>query len=135
MATFVDTNVAVYAYDYGSPTKRRRAIEVLDSPDDRLMISTQVLSEFYWTVTRKLDPPLAPSRATEAAERLSALPVITVDRDLVLAALATSDRHQLAVWDALIVEAAARGGCDRVLTEDLTDGQEIRGVRLENPFE
>lgn len=30
--------------------------------------------------------------------------------------------------------AAVRGGCDRLLTEDLNDDQEIRGVRIENPF-
>jgi predicted nucleic acid-binding protein len=38
------------------------------------------------------------------------------------------------LWDALIVEAAARSGCERLFTEDLNDGQEIRGVLVENPF-
>lgn len=31
-------------------------------------------------------------------------------------------------------ERRTRGGCDRLLTEDLNDGQEIRGVLVENPF-
>jgi predicted nucleic acid-binding protein len=38
------------------------------------------------------------------------------------------------LWDALIIEAAARGGCDRLLTEDLGHGDVIRGVRVVNPF-
>ncbi len=36
--------------------------------------------------------------------------------------------------DALIVEAALAGGADRLLTEDLQHGQEIQGLRVENPF-
>ncbi len=33
-----------------------------------------------------------------------------------------------------MIEAAHQAGCERVLTEDLSDGQVIRGVRIENPF-
>lgn len=134
MAAFVDTNVAVYAHDHGSPEKRERAIGLFTSPPDRLVVSTQVLSEFYWTVTRKLDPPLPGEVATAALHELSVLPVVAVDRALVLAAVRTADRHQLALWDALIVEAAAASGCERLLTEDLSHGQTIRGVLVENPF-
>ncbi len=36
--------------------------------------------------------------------------------------------------DALIIEAAHLAGCEQVLTEGLTDGQVIRGVRVHNPF-
>ncbi len=134
MAAFVDTNVAVYVYDHGSADRRARAVELFRSPPDRLVVSTQVLSEFYWTVTRKLDPPLAVDRALAALRELAALPVVAVDRELVLSAVDTATRQQLALWDALIVEAAVRGGCQRLLTEDLDHGQEIRGVVVENPF-
>jgi predicted nucleic acid-binding protein len=34
----------------------------------------------------------------------------------------------------MIVEAARVAGCDTVLTEDLSAGAVIRGVRVENPF-
>ncbi len=59
---------------------------------------------------------------------------MAVDRELVLSAVDTATRQQLALWDALIVEAAVRGGCQRLFTEDLNHGQEIRGVVVENPF-
>jgi predicted nucleic acid-binding protein len=134
MAAFVDTNVAVYVHDHGSPKKRRRAAELFAQPPDRLVVSTQVLSEFYWAVTRKLDPPLRDDLALEALRALGALPVVAMDRELVLSAVDTATRHRLALWDALIVEAAARSGCERLFTEDLNDGQEIRGVLVENPF-
>jgi predicted nucleic acid-binding protein len=135
VSTFLDTNIPVYAYDHGSTWKRRRAVEILASHPDRLVVSSQVLSEFYWAVTRKLDPPLAAEAALEATQKLAALPVVASDRALVLSAIETSRRHQISLWDALIVEAAARGGCDCLLTEDLNDGQEIRGIRIENPFQ
>jgi len=46
----------------------------------------------------------------------------------------TSIIHQLSYWDSLIIEAAAAAGCTTLLTDDLTDGQIIRGVRVTNPF-
>jgi predicted nucleic acid-binding protein len=36
--------------------------------------------------------------------------------------------------DAAIIEAARSLGCEVVLTEDLGDGQDYAGVRVENPF-
>jgi predicted nucleic acid-binding protein len=36
--------------------------------------------------------------------------------------------------DALIVRAAVVSGCQRVLSEDMQDGANFGGVRIENPF-
>ncbi|NBC12189.1 MAG: PIN domain-containing protein, partial [Gammaproteobacteria bacterium] len=58
-ALFLDTNVLVYIFDGDEPDKQAVARQLLrDSGEIRL--STQVLSEFYVTVTRKLARPLAP---------------------------------------------------------------------------
>ncbi|MDQ6745507.1 MAG: hypothetical protein M3Z27_05790 [Actinomycetota bacterium] len=54
--------------------------------------------------------------------------------DLVQAAIKTRDRSQISYWNAAIVEAAQRLGCDVVLSEDLNAGQDYDGVRVENPF-
>ena len=40
----------------------------------------------------------------------------------------------LSFWDALILEAALRGGADTLLTEDLQHGQRIEGLTVVNPF-
>jgi predicted nucleic acid-binding protein len=134
LAAFLDTNVAVCIYDRSDRAKRARAMELFASYPEQLVVSTQVLSEFYWTVTRKLDLPLSAGVAAEATRRLGALRVVSVDRDLVLSAIDSAAENRLALWDALIVEAAVRAACDTLITEDLNDGQEIRGVRIENPF-
>jgi predicted nucleic acid-binding protein len=57
-----------------------------------------------------------------------------VDRETMLAAFATHDRFQISYWDAAILEAARSLGCDTVLSEDLSDGQDYAGVRVVNPF-
>jgi predicted nucleic acid-binding protein len=51
-----------------------------------------------------------------------------------LAAIATRHRFRIFYWDAAILEAARSHGCETVLSEDLADGQDYGGVRVENPF-
>ena len=133
---FVDTSVVVYAADE-SPAERAKhdaAVGLLAQDPENLVLSTQVLQEFYHVVTRKLEKPLDPQRAAAATRALTRLDVVGSDAELILAAIDTSRSAQLSIWDALIIEAARRAGCERVLSEDLADGQTIRGVRIENPF-
>jgi predicted nucleic acid-binding protein len=133
--TFVDTNVLVYAYDASEPTKRAIAGRVLaQSVASELVLSAQVLGEFYVVVTRKLSPPLPERDAAAAVERLTTLAVVAIDADLVRNGVAISRSAQLSYWDGLIVAAAAAGGCERLLSEDLADGATIDSVRIENPF-
>ena len=42
--------------------------------------------------------------------------------------------HALSFWDALIVEAAGRAGCEILLTEDLQAGRALSGLRVVDPF-
>ena len=37
-------------------------------------------------------------------------------------------------YDSLIIAAAIRGGCDVLYSEDLQDGQQVRGVKVINPY-
>jgi predicted nucleic acid-binding protein len=130
---FLDTNVVVYAFDQAAPEKREKAIRILES-GDRLVVSTQVLLESWWVLTRKLGVPLTESEAAEVIEQLCLLPVVATDSELVLRAIQTSTRAQLALWDALIVEAARTAGCEEILTEDLQHGQDFGGIVVVDPF-
>lgn len=114
MSVFLDTNVIVYAFDGAEPAKQRVAIEILEA-GDRLVVSTQVLLETWWVLTRKLETPLGDDSASKVIEELSALPVVATDPELVRRAIDTGRRFQVAVWDALIIEAARTAGCRRVL--------------------
>jgi predicted nucleic acid-binding protein len=134
--TFLDTNVLVYAFDDADRSKQQHAWSILEAAAEAgdFVISTQVLQEFYVIATRKIARPLPAADAERVVHRLTALPVVQVDPPLILAAVALSRRHQLSLWDALILRAAEESGCTRLLSEDLQDGFEIGGVRVENPF-
>ena len=67
-AFLVDTNVLVYAYDLAEPAKRPWAVTVLRRLHARGTgaLTTQVLSEFFVTVTRKIPAPLTLQQAEQA---------------------------------------------------------------------
>lgn len=136
MTTFVDTNVLAYAHDLSEVTRRPVAQRLLDELWESRsgVVSTQVLSEFYVVATRKFDPPLPRRQARQVVDAYGAWPVVEVDVALILAASTLEERHTLSFWDALIVEAAARAGATRLVSEDLQTGRRIRGVLVENPF-
>lgn len=136
MITFVDTNVLVYARDVSVPDKHRQArawMEHLWSAGDG-RISTQVLSEYYVTVTRKLKPGLPTSDARADINDLTAWSPQPIDSTLIKYAFMVENEASLSHWDALIVAAAARTGCSYLLSEDLNDGQVIDTITVLNPF-
>jgi predicted nucleic acid-binding protein len=132
---FVDTNVWVYAVDTADPAKRERALKAIEPAQGRdVVVSTQVLAEFYAVVTRKLSVPVPPDEAEAMVHQLLALPVVAVDASLVATAIAGSREWQISIWDALIIRAAEVAGCRRVLSEDLADGRTYGSIVVENPL-
>ena len=132
---FLDTNVLVYVFDHDEPAKSQRAIDLLErAKPGELVLSAQVLGEFYTVVTRKLRRPLDPVVAAQAVDWLGTLRVVALDPTIVKQAIQTSRASRLSYWDGLIVSCALAGGCGRLLTEDLSDGQMFGSVRVENPF-
>jgi predicted nucleic acid-binding protein len=130
---FVDTNVLAYRLDAREPQKQRAARARMGEAHT-FVVSTQVLLELYSVVTRKFEPPLTPAQARSVLDELVALPVVPADAGLVMRATTTAQGHQLSIWDAMVVEAAAEAGCDELWTEDLSAGAQLRGVRVVNPF-
>jgi predicted nucleic acid-binding protein len=132
---FVDTNVLLYAIsrDPTEQDKAARANDILAARD--VALSVQVLQEFYVQATRTGRPdPLTHEQATGLAESFLRFPVLEITTDLMLAAAATCRRFGVSYGDAAILEAARSLGCDLVLSEDLSDGQDYAGVRVQNPF-
>lgn len=136
MSTFFDTNVLIYAVDAGDPVRQEAAIERFARAvkDDTIVLSTQVLQEFYNVTTRKLKPPLSPREATHQITQLCTFDVVGATSDSVLAAAELVQKHQLQWWDALILEAALRAGADVLVTQDGQHGQRFGKLVIENPF-
>jgi len=131
---FLDTNILVYAQDQDSPVKRRRSREVIAAlaQSGTGVISTQVLQEFYVTVTRKLG--VAPLATKRVLQTFKIFEIVQASPDLIERAIDCSVLNTISFWDALIVAAAASSGCAIVYSEDLNPGQTIQGVRVENPM-
>lgn len=132
---FVDTNILLYAIsrDPGERSKAQRANSLLATRD--LALSVQVLQEFYVQATRSSRPdPLTHEQAVALVESFLRFPVLEITTGVMLAALAACSRFNISYWDAAILEAGRALGCDVILSEDLSDGQDYGGVRVENPF-
>jgi predicted nucleic acid-binding protein len=135
MPSFFDTSILIYAVDEGEPEKLgiARALVEEHLVEGDGMISVQVLREFY-SASRRLSRPLSDEQAQEMVRYLSTFRTLAEDTGMVLGAIHLSREYTLSFWDALIAEAALTGGANRLLTEDLQHGQEIEGLRVENPF-
>lgn len=133
---FVDTNVIVYARDAREPAKQRLAESWLDHLwRERLgRTSFQVLSEYYVSVTRKLDPGLPAQEAWDDVNAMMAWNPRPIDRVVLERGRAIEARYRLSWWDSLVVAAAQLEGCAVLLTEDLQDGAQFDGVTVRSPF-
>ena len=133
---FFDTNILIYASDRSEPEKQSQARRLLKRAieNDTGVVSAQVLSEFFTVVTRRIRQPLSIEEAEHVIEQLTILPVVAVDVALVRQAIGTCRRYQISYWDALIVAAAEKAGCTRIISEDLNPGQSYHGIAVVDPF-
>lgn len=132
--SFIDTNVLIYAAAGrpDEPEKYARAWTLLE--DAKFGLSGQVLAEFYVNVLTKPRVPLKPAEAAIWVDRLSTVPVVGIDADLVREAIHHSHRYQIHYWDAALIAAAERLDAPVLYTEDLNHDQLYGSVRVVNPF-
>jgi len=132
--SFLDTNILVYTDDADSPAKQRLAIDLYAECRERRrgVVSTQVLQEYFVTVTRKLGVDAAIAR--RKAQLFAGLDVAVPGVDDVLAAIDLHRLHRISFWDALIVRTALVSRCTRLYTEDLQHGWTLDGLEVVDPF-
>lgn len=132
---FVDTNVLLYTISRDPQEREKAALanELLASRD--VGLSVQVLQEFYVQATRESRADrLTDEQAAALVDSFRRFPVQETTVGVALAAISTKRRFGISYWDAAILEAARALGCEVVVSEDLSDGQDYAGVRVENPF-
>jgi predicted nucleic acid-binding protein len=132
--TFVDVSVLVRLFDDDQPERQAAARALIGGAGGpSLVVSGPVLAEFAEIVTSRLARPLSAVVARRALAELAELTVVSADASLVLAAADTGDEAGMSMRDALALEAAVVGGCDRMATEALAHDSVVRGVRIEDP--
>jgi len=133
---FLDTNVLVYAYDITDPAKQRISQDLVrKAVAGGLVISTQVLAEFAATLLHKLVPAPSSEDVIALLDTLAPIRLIPPDHDIVRRAVEASAAYGLHFYDAMIVAAAERAGCEKIWTEDFNPGQKYFGVAVSNPFQ
>ncbi len=98
------------------------------------MLSTQVLAEFAAILLHKMSPRARPADVEAVLNTLGPIGLIALDGEVVRRAVEAHAKYGLHFYDGMIVAAAERGACGRVLSEDLNAGQDYFGVKVENPF-
>jgi predicted nucleic acid-binding protein len=130
----LDTNVLAYAEGVNGAAMKDVALNLLKQlPPDLTLVPVQALGELYNVLVRKAGR----SRADAQAAILSwgdAFPLLETSSSVLLAAADLAIAHQLGLWDAIILSAAAAGQCRLLLSEDLQDGFSWGGVTVTNPF-
>jgi predicted nucleic acid-binding protein len=133
--TFIDTNVLIYAHDIDAGPKHQIAKTVLRNlwSERTGVLSVQVLQEFYVNVTRKIAAPLPRELTRLVVSSYTTWCAETTPAEIA-SAFRIEDESRIGFWDALIVSSASRSGATRILSEDLSAGQRIAGILIENPF-
>lgn len=133
---FVDTNILVYAHDRSAGIKHDKACLLLEQLWDsgEGVLSTQVLQELCVSLRRKISSPLPIHEVRALMRDYSAWEIVTNDSGSILQALEIEERYKVSFWDALIIQAAESSGATILFSEDLTDGQDYKTVRVVNPL-
>jgi predicted nucleic acid-binding protein len=135
-ASIFDTHVLVYAFDLHDGKKQKRAQALIRDYGSRgeLVISTQVLQEFYVVVTKKLANPVMPVEAAAIVADLAEFPLIQVDKNLISRSIQRHQQGEFSFWDGLIVEAALQANCSLLFSEDMQHGRQMGTLSCQNPF-
>jgi predicted nucleic acid-binding protein len=130
----LDTNVLVYAEGVGTAERRATALDVVRRlPPEAVVLPVQVLGELFNVLVRKAGRSRADARAA-VLNWCDAFPLIETSPVALLSATDLAANHQLGIWDAVVLSAAAEGACRLLLSEDMQDGLTCGGVTVTNPF-
>ncbi len=127
---FLDTNILIYTIA-GPSDKSEKAEKILAK---RGIISVQVLNEFTTVARRKYHLSWPQIRdLLESFENF--LDIVPLTKQTHQTALALSERHNLAFYDAVIAAAAHLTGCAILYSEDMHHNLHLTPtLRLQNPF-
>jgi len=130
----LDTNILAYAEGTNGPAMKEAALDLIQKlPQDSTVLPAQTLGELFNVLVRKAKRPAASARTAILSWR-DAFPVLDTSAAVIANAADLATDHQLGIWDAVVVAAAAEAECRLLLSEDLQEGFTWRGVTVTNPF-
>jgi predicted nucleic acid-binding protein len=133
---FLDTNMLIYAHDSSSGEKHEIARDLVKNLWETRngVLSTQVMQEFYVTVTRKIPHPLSHSAALRILNSLGEWKLHQVSMETISSGAELANLHKLSFWDGLIIASALDVRARYLITEDMQHGFKVGELELVNPF-
>jgi predicted nucleic acid-binding protein len=131
---FVDTNILIYAAGSAPSDRPKSVIARRILKTEEVVLSAQVLQEFYWVSTRANKLALTHQEAVAFIDTWKMFPVQAISMSIVEDALFLCRELRISYWDAAIIAAARHLNCETLLTEDLSHGTNYHGVTALNPF-
>lgn len=133
---FVDTSVLVLSEDGADAARRAQAMLWLRVLwQERLgRTSSQVLNDFYRSVTSRITPAMPNGDARAEVRRYQRWAPWSTDHATVESAWSLESRFALPYADALIVAAAKAQGCEVLLSLALPHGQLYDSVLIVDPL-
>jgi predicted nucleic acid-binding protein len=134
MRVALDTNLLVYAQGLDGRTKQRRTVDTIQAlPADLIVVPAQCLGELFNVLVRK--GAYSPEAARNAILNWhNSYAIADTTASVVASAADVASKHQLNIWDSVILAASASAGCRLLLSEDLQDGFTWTGLTVANPF-
>ena len=134
MASFIDSNILIYAEANDESAKQTVALALLRrlKLEEHGVLSTQVLQEYCNVGLRKLK--LSVDHVRRQLRSHEQFEVVQVTPAIIQSALDLHQTRSLSFYDAMILQAAITSGCDTLYSEYLNAGEIVNGVKIINPF-
>lgn len=130
----LDTNLWVYLYSQNSPNKSVKVRELLNNNFTSIIISTQILGEFYNVMTKKKLKPKDEVKQI-ILEMVTNFSIVEIDVLKVITALDINSKYGYTYWDSLVLATAIQQNCTILYSEDMQANQLIeQKTIIINPF-
>ncbi len=132
---FVDTNIFVYLKlrDEKNRDKKSAAENLFKKIKERIIISSQVINEFYSVMLRNKISDSKIQEMIREIVKISRMSHITFDT--ILKSWKIREKHKYSIWDSLIAASALENGCKILYSEDMHHDHLIeKKLRIINPF-
>ena len=131
---FVDSNIFIYAKIKAQDLdKHLRAQALLRSLDGEVVVSVQVLNEFYNTLIRI---GVSDNTIQQSLKKIMQdTHVLSITPTTVAVCWELRSKYKYSYYDSLILSSALESGCTILYTEDMQHGQVIgKKIKIINPF-
>ncbi len=130
---FLDTNIFIYAFDRTAPTKRARALELIQQSN--WIISWQVIQEFTNVALHKFKTPL---KAKDLGDYIDLILwphcFVLPSAEIYHRAMEIQAQTQYHFYDSLMLAAAQAAGATTLYSEDMQHGRTFDALQIQNPF-